>query len=110
ALTGTPGGDELALSIRDVDVPGRLHMGHLDVASSARLLIVGGNGAGKSTLLTVLAGQLTPATGVVHRKRGVRVSLLEQDVILTDPASSPRRLYAEAAGPDSMPLAQLGLL
>lgn len=108
-LTGRPRSEELALSIRDVHVPGRLHIGQLDVTNSARLLVVGGNGAGKSTLLTLLAGSLTPAEGVVHRRRGVRVGLLEQDVTLADPAKTPRQLYAEA-DPDAVPLSHLGLL
>jgi len=110
ALTKASGVDEPALSVRDVRVPGRLHIGQLDVEASARLLVVGGNGAGKSTLLTVLAGGLTPAEGVVHRRRGVRVGLLEQDVALADPAKTPRQLYTAAAGADSPALSQLGLL
>jgi macrolide transport system ATP-binding/permease protein len=108
-LTGRPGAEEPALSVRDVHVPGRLHIGQLDVSNSARLLIVGGNGAGKSTLLSLLAGGLTPAEGVVHRRRGVRVGMLEQDVTLADPAKTPRQLYS-TAGPDAVPLSQLGLL
>ena len=109
-LTARPGSDELALAVRDLRVPGRLHIGQLDVTTSARLLVVGGNGAGKSTLLTVLAGGLEPAEGVVHRRRGVRVGLLEQDVTLPDPAKTPRQLYAAAAGANPTPLPQLGLL
>ncbi|HJQ47987.1 MAG TPA: ABC-F family ATP-binding cassette domain-containing protein [Amycolatopsis sp.] len=109
-LTARPAADDLALAVRDVRVPGRLHIGRLDVTNSARLLVIGGNGAGKSTLLTVLAGGLPPAEGVVHRRRGVRVGMLEQDVRLADPAKTPRQLYAAAAGADSTPLPQLGLL
>jgi macrolide transport system ATP-binding/permease protein len=108
-LTQRAASGELALSVRDVHVPGRLHIGHLDVPDSARLLVTGGNGAGKSTLLTVLADGLAPAEGVVHRRCGVRVGLLEQDVTLADPARTPRQLYAETA-PGAVPLAQLGLL
>jgi macrolide transport system ATP-binding/permease protein len=109
-LTGRPGSAEPAVSVRHVHVPGRLHIGQLDITNSVRLLVVGGNGAGKSTLLMVLAGGLTPAEGVVRRRRGVRVGLLEQDATLPDPAKTPRRLYTDAAGPDSTPLPQLGLL
>ncbi|GAB2970706.1 ATP-binding cassette domain-containing protein [Amycolatopsis acidiphila] len=108
-LTGRGGTGEPVLSVRDAHVPGRLHIGQLDVPDSARLLVTGGNGAGKSTLLTLLAGTLAPARGVVHRRRGVRVGLLEQDVAVSDPAKTPRQLYAEA-GPGALPLAQLGLL
>ncbi|WP_236793082.1 ABC-F family ATP-binding cassette domain-containing protein [Amycolatopsis sp. GM8] len=107
-LTGRPRTGELALSLRDVHVPGRLHIGHLDVPDTARLLVTGGNGAGKSTLLSLLAGALAPAKGAVRRRRGVRVGLLEQDVVLTDPAKSPRQLYASAGA--EVPLTELGLL
>ncbi|MFD8500075.1 ABC-F family ATP-binding cassette domain-containing protein [Amycolatopsis sp. NPDC059657] len=106
ALTGSTDEDRLLLSLRDIDVPGRVHIGQLDVSSGARLLVTGGNGAGKSTLLSVLAGQLTPASGSVQRARGVRVGLLEQDVVFTDPAKSARQLYPENAPS----LTQLGLL
>lgn len=105
-LTGSTDEDRLLLSLRDIDVPGRVHIGQLDVSSGARLLVTDGNGAAKSTLLSVLAGQLTPASGSVQRARGVRVGLLEQDVVFADPAVSARQLYPES----SPSLAQLGLL
>lgn len=110
ALTRPPGEQRLALSLCDVDVPGRLRLGELNVSTSARLLVTGGNGAGKSTLLAVLAGQLAPARGTVHRARGVRVGLLAQDVEFADPARTPRELYDAVAGPDAPDVVSLGLL
>ncbi|WP_020673542.1 ABC-F family ATP-binding cassette domain-containing protein [Amycolatopsis nigrescens] len=107
---GHGGEDELALSVRDLHVPGRLQIGHLDIAGSARLLVTGGNGAGKSTLLSVLAGSLPPESGSVHRARGVRVGLLEQDVSFAEPGRTARQLYTAAVGEHAPPLAQLGLL
>ncbi|PXY22420.1 ABC-F family ATP-binding cassette domain-containing protein [Prauserella muralis] len=109
-LTGRPPEDGLALSVRDVEVPGRLRLGALDVGPSARLLVTGPNGAGKSTLLAVLAGRLAPARGTVHRAPGIGVGLLEQDVEFADPRRSPRQLYAAAAGAQAPPLHALGLL
>ncbi|WP_115944554.1 ABC-F family ATP-binding cassette domain-containing protein [Amycolatopsis thermalba] len=108
ALTAPPGEDELILSARGIRGPGRLELAELDVTASARLLVTGGNGAGKSTLLSVLAGGLAPHA--VRRRAGLRTGMLAQDVTLPDPAKTPRRLYAEAAGPDSPELTDLGLI
>ncbi|WP_370941779.1 ABC-F family ATP-binding cassette domain-containing protein [Amycolatopsis sp. cg5] len=107
-LTGATDEDRLLLSLRDIDVPGRVHIGQLDVPSGARLLVTGGNGAGKSTLLSVLAGNLAPASGSVQRARGVRVGMLEQDVVFADPSLSARQLYVAPEGAPT--LSQLGLL
>jgi ATP-binding cassette subfamily F protein uup len=45
-----------------------------------RLCILGRNGAGKSTLLKLLAGRLTPDKGVVSRRQGLRMAMLDQEV------------------------------
>ncbi|ROS45085.1 ABC-F family ATP-binding cassette domain-containing protein [Amycolatopsis thermoflava] len=108
ALTAPAGEDELILSARGIHVPGRLELSELDLTASARLLVTGGNGAGKSTLITVLAGGL--ARQAVQRRKGLRTGMLAQDATLPDPARTPRRLYAEAAGPDSPALTDLGLI
>ncbi len=113
-----------AVALRDVHVPGRLRIAALDVGARDRILVTGVNGAGKSTLLGVLAGRIA-AGGAVHRRRGLRIGLLAQDV--APPAhGTAREVYAAAVGagrgmagptegarggqgPD-VPLSELGLL
>ncbi|MGY1744673.1 ABC-F family ATP-binding cassette domain-containing protein [Blastococcus sp. SYSU D00695] len=76
-LPGRPGATLVAA--REVAVPGRLDRPvSVAVDSGTRLVVRGPNGAGKSTLLAVLAGQLPPTGGRVHRAPGVRVHLLRQ--------------------------------
>lgn len=110
SLTAEAPPDALAVSVRGVHVPGRLRVEHLDVPAKGRLLVEGPNGAGKSSLLAVLAGRLVPAEGSVWRRRRLRVGLLEQDVTFRDPHRSARQVYADAAGPQAVPLVELGLL
>ncbi|GLY69622.1 ABC transporter ATP-binding protein [Amycolatopsis taiwanensis] len=109
-LTGKPVRNELAVSLRHVRLLGRLELDRLDLTTSSRLMVRGDNGAGKSTLLKVLAGKLKPDAGDVHRARGVRIGLLEQDVAFADPARTPRQIYSAAAGQGAVPLSELGLL
>ena len=103
----------LLLQLSDVAVEGRLELDALQVAPLTRLLVTGAIGAGKSTLLGVLAGDRPVDRGTVHRRRGLRVQLLEQDVRFADPDASPRRLYERTLGErraEQVPLASLGLI
>jgi macrolide transport system ATP-binding/permease protein len=104
------GRDGMVATLRQVRVPGRLEVDHLDLPAGGRLLVVGPNGAGKSTLLAVLAGRLVPPAGTVTHRRGLRVALLEQDVAFADPAATPRRIYEAAAPRSGVPLGELGLV
>lgn len=68
------------LTCSDVTTDGRLKTPvSLTIKGGDRLLITGANGAGKSTLLEVLAGQIAPTTGWVHRHPGARVIRLSQE-------------------------------
>lgn len=84
-----------------------------------RLIVTGPNGAGKSTLLGVIAGDVAPSTGAVHRPSNVRLAFLRQESDLP-PDRRASELYAErleqlvavgtvSAG-DAVGLSQLGVL
>jgi len=48
------------------------------IPSGARMALVGANGTGKSTLLKIIAGQLEPAEGSVHKPGDMRIGYLPQ--------------------------------
>ncbi|MGE3164936.1 MAG: ATP-binding cassette domain-containing protein [Planctomycetota bacterium] len=50
------------------------------IGEGERIGLLGRNGEGKSTLLRLLVGTLTPESGEVARKTGLRVALLDQRV------------------------------
>ncbi|TCP54288.1 macrolide transport system ATP-binding/permease protein [Tamaricihabitans halophyticus] len=106
-LTSTAPVDKLAISVRELRVPRRVEVSALDISTRSRLLLTGPNGAGKSTLLLALAGQLA-IEGSVHRARGVRIGLLEQDVVFPRPERTPLQLYPEERA--AVPLVDLGLI
>ncbi len=102
----------LAVSIRGLEVHGRVRVDAIDLAADQKLLVTGPNGSGKSTLLAVLAGLLDPDRGDV-RVRARRVGLLAQDPDLGAPDRTAERAYAEAVGAataERVPLRTLGLL
>ncbi len=89
----------------------------LAVANGDRIGLVGPNGEGKTTLLRILAGQLQPTAGAVHRRRGLRMGYLPQDpplpgdktlwedlldvfAGLRDEEAALRELEAQMADPD----------
>ncbi|WP_022894006.1 ATP-binding cassette domain-containing protein [Agromyces subbeticus] len=120
AFAGIPSGSHaleeaagLLVQVTDAAVEGRLALDALQIAPLTTLLVTGANGAGKSTLLNVLAGTQRVDRGVVHRRKGLRVQLLEQDVRFADPDASPRALYERVLGErraEQVPLGSLGLI
>ncbi|MBV7389503.1 ABC-F family ATP-binding cassette domain-containing protein [Enterococcus alishanensis] len=56
---------------------------HLEVASKARIGLVGRNGAGKSTLLKIIAGIEAPDAGQIIKNKQATLGYLAQDTGLT---------------------------
>ncbi|MER5886893.1 ribosomal protection-like ABC-F family protein [Streptomyces sp. NPDC001941] len=79
-------------TLKDVRIGTRLRVADLTVEAGDRLLVTGGNGAGKSTLLRLLAGELAPDEGTVHR-RG-RVGYLPQELPARAPGIPLLQAYA----------------
>ena len=116
---GIPGGshpvagDDALVSVEGARISGRLDVPELRIGPRARLLVTGANGAGKSSLLAAIAGGLALEAGVIRRRKGLRIALLEQDVRFDRPELSAAELYRRRLGEvraDVVPLASLGLL
>jgi len=52
---------------------------HCVISRGDRIGLIGPNGEGKTTLLRILAGELAPSAGEVHRKRGLTIGYLPQE-------------------------------
>ncbi|HIQ06755.1 MAG TPA: ABC transporter ATP-binding protein, partial [Anaerolineae bacterium] len=64
---------------------------NLKIEHGERIGLIGPNGEGKTTLLKLLAGLESPTTGIIQRKRGLRVGYLPQD----PPPPDRRTLYED---------------
>jgi ATP-binding cassette subfamily F protein 3 len=53
----------------------------LSIHPGERIALVGVNGAGKTTLFKILLGTIDPDKGQVHRKKGLRLGDLPQEVV-----------------------------
>ena len=69
----------------------------LQVESGERLALVGRNGSGKSTLLKLLAGDLLPDAGTVHRVHALRLALVPQEPMF-DPDHTVEQALTSALG------------
>ncbi len=59
--------------------------------------LVGRNGSGKTSLLKILSGDLPPDSGLVSRRRGLRIGTLPQEFELDDTLSVRENIQAGAA-------------
>jgi ATP-binding cassette subfamily F protein 3 len=53
-----------------------------EIQSGQKIGLVGANGAGKSTLLRIVAGEIRPDSGFVHRQKEVQIGYLAQEPAL----------------------------
>ena len=85
-----------------------------------RLVVTGANGTGKSTLLAVLAGQLPPTSGHVHRHPTARIAFLSQEAPGWPPQLTAHQVYERHLAqldsgepgppPEHLPASRTGLL
>ena len=91
AVSVTLGGNSVLSEVSLTLEPGRI------------TTLIGPNGAGKSTLARVVLGLVTPSSGSVSRRKGLRVGYMPQHIKIDDslPLTVDRFLWLAASGPTS---------
>jgi len=91
AVSVTLGGNSVLSVVSLTLAPGRI------------TTLIGPNGAGKSTLARVVLGLVTPSSGSVTRRKGLRVGYMPQHIKIDDslPLTVDRFLWLAAPGPTS---------
>ena len=91
AVSVTLGGNSVLSGVSLTLAPGRI------------TTLIGPNGAGKSTLARVVLGLVTPSSGSVTRRKGLRVGYMPQHIKIDDslPLTVDRFLWLAAPGPTS---------
>lgn len=89
-MTGAPSLiDAQALTVRYGETTVLRDVKKMRVAPGEIVTIVGPNGSGKSTLISAILGGVTPATGAIERKPGLRIGYVPQRPVPTR-APGPR--------------------
>jgi ATP-binding cassette subfamily F protein uup len=78
-----------------------LDRANLVVEDGERIGLIGRNGTGKSSLLGVLAGRVPLDEGVLHRRDGLRVAVVEQEPVLPDAPTLADSLRVRGAFDDA---------
>jgi ATP-binding cassette subfamily F protein 3 len=74
----------------------------LQVGARERVALVGPNGAGKTTLFEMIAGRLSPDSGLVQTQKGVVIGYLPQEIIELKGKTILQEVLSAAAGATSM--------
>lgn len=102
------------LTADHVGITDRLEPVSLTISTGDKILVTGANGTGKSTLLSLLAGELAPSQGTVHRADALHVGMLTQETGFDDfEGQSAQGVYEHRVGAQraqATPLSTFGLL
>ncbi len=74
------------LTLQDITLsyggPQLLNGVNLQIEAGERVCLVGRNGEGKSTLMRIIGGELSPDSGSVIKRQGLRIARLDQEIPL----------------------------